>query len=57
MFKQMTLQNRLTGAFLFMGGIVLAVAYVGWSGNIRLSQHIDVLSKSNLPQSQRAVEN
>jgi len=49
MFKQMTLQNRLTGAFLFMGGIVLAVAYVGWSGTIRLSQHIDVLSKSNLP--------
>jgi methyl-accepting chemotaxis protein len=49
MFKQMTLQNRLTGAFLFMGSIVLAVAYVGWSGNIRLSHHIDILSKSNLP--------
>lgn len=49
MFKKMTLQNRLTGAFLFMGSIVLAAAYVGWSGNMRLSQHIDVLSKSNIP--------
>lgn len=49
MLKNMSLQNRLTSAFVFMGSIVLAVAYVGWSGNIRLSQHIDVLSKSNLP--------
>ncbi len=49
MFKKMTLQNRLTGAFLFMGSIVLSVGYVGWSGNLRLSQHIDVLSKSNIP--------
>ncbi|MGE5655272.1 MAG: MCP four helix bundle domain-containing protein, partial [Actinomycetota bacterium] len=49
MFKNMTLQNRLTGAFLLMGSIVLAVAYVGWSGNLRLGQHIDLLSKNNLP--------
>lgn len=47
----MTLQTRLFSAFLFIGLIVLIVAAVGWSGNYRLSSHIDTLSNNHLPSS------
>ncbi|MGI0489093.1 HAMP domain-containing methyl-accepting chemotaxis protein [Pantanalinema rosaneae CENA516] len=49
MLKQMSLQMRLTIAFLFMGLLVLAVALVGWSGNARLSDHINTFSTNSLP--------
>ncbi|MBD2073571.1 MCP four helix bundle domain-containing protein [Phormidium sp. FACHB-592] len=49
MLKNMTLQNRLIGSFMFMGSIVLGVALVGWSGSAQLSQHIHVLGKNSVP--------
>lgn len=49
MLKKMTLQNRLTGSFVFMGGIVLAVALVGWNGNSQLNEHIETLSRNSVP--------
>ncbi|HEY9850087.1 MAG TPA: methyl-accepting chemotaxis protein [Leptolyngbyaceae cyanobacterium] len=49
MFKNLSLQSRMIAAFLFMGLIVLIVALVGYSGNSRLSQHIDILSNNSLP--------
>jgi methyl-accepting chemotaxis protein WspA len=49
MLKQMSLQMRLTVAFLFMGLLVLAVALIGWSGNARLSDHINTFSTNSLP--------
>ena len=49
MFKNMTLQTRMIVAFLFMGLIILIVAIIGWSGNARLSQHIDTLGNKSLP--------
>jgi hypothetical protein len=49
MLKNMNLQNRLIGSFLFMGSIVLGVALVGWSGSAQLSQHIQVLGKDSVP--------
>ncbi len=49
MLKNMTLQNRLIGSFIFMGSIVLGVALVGWSGSSQLSQHIQVLGKDSVP--------
>lgn len=49
MFKRMTLQMRLTTAFLFMGLLVLSVALIGWSGSLRLRSHIDTLSGTSLP--------
>ena len=32
-----------------MGGIVLAVALVGWNGNSRLSKHIETISQNSIP--------
>lgn len=49
MFKNMTLQTRLIVAFLFMGLLVLVVALIGWSGNARLSEHINVLVTNSVP--------
>ena len=49
MFKNMTLQMRMITAFMFIGFIVLIVALLGWSGNIRLSKHIDTLGNNSLP--------
>jgi len=49
MLKKLTLQTSLVGSFVFMGSIVLAVAFVGWSGSSRLSQHLDTLNKDSLP--------
>lgn len=49
MFKDLSLQNRLIGSFVVMGGIVLAASSVGWNGSSRLSQHISTLTESSLP--------
>jgi len=49
MFKRMNLETKLFSAFGLMGGIVLAVGVVGWSGSHRLSKHIDTLSNNTLP--------
>lgn len=49
MLKNMGLQKRLTGAFLFIGLIVLVVALVGWSVNASLSQALNTLSTNSLP--------
>jgi methyl-accepting chemotaxis protein len=49
MFKQMKLQTQLINAFAVMGSIVLIVGVVGWNGSLRLSEHIDTLSKNSVP--------
>ncbi len=49
MLKNMGLQTRLTGAFMFIGLIVLVVALVGWSVNASLSQALNTLSTNSLP--------
>jgi len=49
MFNKMTLQRRLSGAFLFMGLIVLVVALVGWNGNFRLTKNINMMSDVTVP--------
>jgi methyl-accepting chemotaxis protein WspA len=47
--KNMTLKTRMLAAFAFMGLIVLIVALIGWSGNGRLSHHLDVISNDAFP--------
>jgi methyl-accepting chemotaxis protein WspA len=49
MFKNASVQLRLVGAFSFIGVIVLIVALVGWSVNIRLSNCINLLSTNTVP--------
>lgn len=49
MLKKMTLQARMISAFVFMGLIVLIVALVGWSGNSRLSNHINDIGNKAFP--------
>ncbi len=49
MFKRITLQTWLLGAFLFMGLLVLSIALVGWSGNYRLSKNINIIGQSTFP--------
>ncbi|XGV97159.1 MAG: methyl-accepting chemotaxis protein [Leptolyngbya sp. BL-A-14] len=49
MFKDKSLQERIMSAFLFMGGLVLAVAAVGLFSTFRLSSSIDTLSNNSLP--------
>ncbi len=49
MFQRMSLQTRLLGSFMLMGGIVLAVGLVGANGNLRLSKHIDSLGNNTIP--------
>lgn len=49
MLKNLTLRKQLNVAFIFMAAIVLIVALVGWSGNYRLSIHIDTLANNTLP--------
>ncbi|MCU0571323.1 MAG: methyl-accepting chemotaxis protein [Oculatellaceae cyanobacterium Prado106] len=49
MLKNISLQTRLTIAFLFMGGIVLVVALIGWTSNNRLNQHINEFSGNSFP--------
>lgn len=49
MFKNISFKKRLNAAFIFLAVIVLAVAFIGWSGNGRLSRHIDTLANTALP--------
>lgn len=49
MSKNVTMQTRLTAAFIFMGVLVLIVALIGWSGILRLSSHINTLGSNSLP--------
>jgi methyl-accepting chemotaxis protein len=49
MFKVMNLQTRLLASFLFMGLLVFIIAFIGWSSNIRLSEHINTLGNNSLP--------
>lgn len=49
-FKNLSLQGRMIAAFFFMGAIVLIVALVGLSGNLRLSEHINTLENNSLPR-------
>jgi len=49
MFRNGSLQSKLIGAFLLMGGIVLVVALIGWLGNSRMNQHVTTLSDNTLP--------
>ncbi|MBW4470328.1 MAG: methyl-accepting chemotaxis protein [Stenomitos rutilans HA7619-LM2] len=48
-FKNQTLQERITSAFLFMGGLVLVVAAVGLISTFHLSNSINVLANNSLP--------
>jgi len=47
--KNLSLQMRIIVAFMLVGLIVLIVALIGWSGNIKLSNHINSLSTNSLP--------
>ena len=49
MNRKINLQTRLISAFFIMGLIVFIVAWMGWSGTARLSQHLDTIGKNNLP--------
>ncbi|HEY9703389.1 MAG TPA: methyl-accepting chemotaxis protein [Allocoleopsis sp.] len=49
MFKRITLQTWLFGAFFFMGLLVLSIALVGWSGNHSLSKNINNISEQQFP--------
>jgi methyl-accepting chemotaxis protein WspA len=49
MLRKVSLQTRLTIAFMFMGGITLAVALIGWTSNDRLHDHITEFSKNSFP--------
>ncbi|WP_016953675.1 methyl-accepting chemotaxis protein [Anabaena sp. PCC 7108] len=49
MLKTLSLQTRLISGFLFIGLIVLIVALVGWTVNLRLSNAINVLSTNTVP--------
>ncbi len=49
MFKNASLQIRFFAAFLFIGLIVFAVAFLGWSTNQELSKYINTLSTNSLP--------
>ncbi len=49
MFNSLTLQARIFISYLFMGVLVLIVALVGWSGNARLSNHINTIGSDGFP--------
>ncbi len=49
MFKNMTLQTRLIGSFLFMGLIVLMMSLLGWFTTNQLNQYINILETDNIP--------
>lgn len=49
MLNNLTLRKQLNAAFIFMAAIVLVVALVGWSGNYRLSGHLNTLGNNSLP--------
>ncbi|WP_334938427.1 HAMP domain-containing methyl-accepting chemotaxis protein [Nostoc sp.] len=49
MFKNMTLQIRLIGSFLFIGLIVFTMALLGWFVTNELNQSINELITNNIP--------
>jgi methyl-accepting chemotaxis protein WspA len=49
MLTQLTLKKQLNAAFIFMATIVLVVALVGWTGNMRLSQRITQIGDRIFP--------
>jgi methyl-accepting chemotaxis protein WspA len=49
MFKNMTLQTRLIGSFLFIGLIVLIMALLGWFTTNELNKSINTLTTNNIP--------
>jgi methyl-accepting chemotaxis protein WspA len=49
MLKNLSLQTRLTSAFLFIGLIVFIVGIIGWSGSNRMSGYIKIFADKTLP--------
>jgi methyl-accepting chemotaxis protein WspA len=49
MFKNMTLQTRLIGSFLFIGLIVFTMALLGWFVTNELNKSINELTINNIP--------
>ncbi len=49
MFRNLSLQARMLSAFIFMGLVVLSVALVGWAGNHRLSDRLNIISSNSMP--------
>lgn len=49
MFKDESLQARMMKAFMFMGVLVMVVAFVGLITTLRLSVHINTFSGNTLP--------
>jgi len=49
MFKNMTLQTRLIGSFLFIGLIVFTMALLGWFVTNELDKSINELTINNIP--------
>jgi methyl-accepting chemotaxis protein WspA len=49
MLNNLTLRKQLNAAFIFMATIVLVVALVGWTGNMRLSQRISQIGDRVFP--------
>ncbi|HEY9704698.1 MAG TPA: methyl-accepting chemotaxis protein [Allocoleopsis sp.] len=47
--RKINLQTKLIGSFLLMGTIVLVVGWIGWSGSIELSKHINTFSQQSMP--------
>ncbi len=51
MFKNMTLQTRLIGSFLFIGLLVFTMALLGWIVTNELNKSINELTLNNIPSS------
>ncbi|MCT7973877.1 HAMP domain-containing methyl-accepting chemotaxis protein [Laspinema olomoucense] len=49
MFRNLSLQARMLAAFIFMGLIVFSVALVGWGGNYRLSNRLNLITNNAMP--------
>ena len=49
MFKNLSFKKKLNAAFIFLAVIVLAVSFIGWTGNSKLAGHIDTLANNSLP--------
>ncbi|MDZ8139469.1 MAG: methyl-accepting chemotaxis protein [Nostoc sp. DedQUE04] len=49
MFKNITLQTRLIGSFLFIGLIVFTMALLGWYVTNELNKSINELTTNNIP--------
>ncbi|WP_099070671.1 HAMP domain-containing methyl-accepting chemotaxis protein [Nostoc linckia] len=49
MFKNISLQTRLIGSFLFIGLLVFTMALLGWFVTNELNQSINALTMNNIP--------